>query len=135
MEKELKVAIVQTTLDNRVAWKVDTSRPVRMDFNEASRIWSEVIHTLDDYVNIEESRKPDIILLPEFTVAERFESEIKKLSDQTGVSLLLALISKQMENLLRIRLYAQSHTDGLMVLVDQDLKLSALENILLHVRN
>lgn len=91
MEKELKVAIVQTTLDNRVAWKADPSCPIRMDFNEASRIWSEVIHTLDDYVNIEESRKPDIILLPEFTVAERFEPEIKKLSDQTGCIIITGL--------------------------------------------
>lgn len=91
LEKELKVAIVQTTLDNRVAWKIDAVKPIIMDYNEAARIWREVIHALDDYDNIEESRKPDIILMPEFTVAERFEPEIKKLSDQTGCIIITGL--------------------------------------------
>ena len=70
LKNELKVAIVQTTLDNKVAWKiVDKEKPVKMDYAEATRVWGEIIHTLDDYVNIEYSRKPDIILLPELSVA------------------------------------------------------------------
>lgn len=98
MKKELKVAIVQTALDNRVAWKIDKQQPIKMDYKEAARVWSEVIHTLDDYVSIEESRKPDIILFPEFTVAERFESEIKQLANQTGCIIITGLDFKTQEN-------------------------------------
>lgn len=98
MGKELKVAIVQTTLDNRVAWKIDKHLPIKMDYAEAARVWSEIIHTLDDYVNIEDSRKPDIVLLPELSVAERFELEIKKLADQTGCIIIAGLDFKTQGN-------------------------------------
>lgn len=99
LKNELKVAIVQTTLDNKVAWKnVDKEQPVKMDYAEAARVWSEIIHTLDDYVNIEDSRKPDIILLPELSVAERFESEIKKLANQTGCIIITGLDFKTKGN-------------------------------------
>lgn len=98
MEKEIKIAIVQTTLDNRVAWKIDKHLPVKMDYAEAARVWSEIIHTFDDYVNLEDSRKPDIILLPELSVAERFESEIKKLADQTGCIIITGLDFKTQGN-------------------------------------
>ena len=98
MKKELKVAIVQTTLDNRVAWKIDKHLPIKMDYAEAARVWSEIIHTLDDYVNIEDSRKPDIVLLPELSVAERFELEIKKLADQTGCIIIAGLDFKTQGN-------------------------------------
>ena len=87
----LKVAIIQTTLDNKVAWKVDNILPIQMDYAEAARVWSEIIHTLDDYVNIEDSRKPDIVLLPEFSVAKRFELEIKKMAEQTGCIIITGL--------------------------------------------
>ncbi len=98
MKKELKVAIVQTTLDNRVAWKIDKHLPIKMDYAEAARVWSEIIHTLDDFVNIEDSRKPDIVLLPELSVAERFELEIKKLADQTGCIIIAGLDFKTQGN-------------------------------------
>lgn len=91
MKKELKVAIVQTTLDNKVAWRTNKQQPIKMDYAEAARVWSEIIHTLDDYVNIEDSRKPDIILFPELSVAERFESEIKLLANQTGCIIITGL--------------------------------------------
>ena len=98
MKKELKIAIVQTTLDNRVAWKIDEQQPIKMDYAEAARVWREIIHTLDDYVNFEDSRKPDIILLPELSVAERFELEIKELADQTGCIIITGLDFKTQGN-------------------------------------
>lgn len=92
MKRALMVAIVQTTLDNKVAWKIaEKEESIKMDYAEAARVWSEIIHTMDDYVNIEESRKPDIILLPELSVAERFEPEIKKLANQTGCIIITGL--------------------------------------------
>ncbi|MBP3245689.1 MAG: hypothetical protein J6M59_11395 [Bacteroidaceae bacterium] len=98
MEKELKVAIVQTTLDNKVAWRTKKQQPIKMDYAEAARVWNEIIHTLDNYVNIEEFRKPDIILFPELSVAERFESEIKNLAYQTGCIIITGLDFKTQGN-------------------------------------
>ena len=45
MGKELKVAIVQTTLDNRVAWKIDKHLPIKMDYAERT------LEKFDDFEN------------------------------------------------------------------------------------
>ena len=100
MKQELKVAIVQTTLDNKVAWKkVDKGQTIKMDFAEAARVWREIINTFDNYINLEESRKPEIVLLPELSVAEIFEPEIKKLAEQTGCIVITGLDFKSKEKI------------------------------------
>lgn len=98
MKEVLNVAIVQTTLDNRVAWRAETHR-LRMDYAEAARVWREIIYTLNDYINIEESCKPDIILFPELSVADIYESEIKNLSKQTGCIIITGLDFKTQGNI------------------------------------
>lgn len=98
MKETLNVAIVQTTLDNKVAWKIDKEL-IRVDDKEAERVWREIIHTLDEYVNIEDSRKPDIIILPELSVAARHEPEIKTLARQTGSIIITGLDFKTHGNL------------------------------------
>ena len=91
MEEILKVAILQTSLDNKAAWSTYAEDRPKMNKMEAVRVWNEIIHTMDDYVNLEESRKPHIVLIPEFSVAEQFEIEIKKLADQTGCIVITGL--------------------------------------------
>ena len=98
MEETLRVAIQQTTLDNKAAWTIHSVNKPKMNVMEAVRVWNEIIHTMDDYVNLEESRKPHIIILPEFSVAEQFEREIRKLADQTGCIIIAGLDFKASNN-------------------------------------
>lgn len=101
MKETLKVAILQTTLDKNVAWSAYSANRPKMNALEAVRVWNEIIHTMDDYVNLEDTRKPEVILLPEYSVAEQFESEIKKLADQTGSIIIAGLDFKVKGNLAR----------------------------------
>ena len=72
-----------------------------MNAMEGVRVWNEIIHTMDNYVNLEDTRKPDVILIPEFSVAEQFEQEIKKLADQTGSIIITGLDVKVTRNKVR----------------------------------
>lgn len=101
MKETLKVAILQTSLDNKAAWSIYAGNKPKMNALEGVRVWNEIIHTMDDYVNLDDSRKPDIILMPEFSVAEQFESEIKKLADQTGSIIITGLDFKVSGNQVR----------------------------------
>ncbi len=101
MEEILKVAIVQTSLDNKAAWSIYSADRPKMNVMEAVRVWNEIVHTVDDYVNLDDTRKPDVILLPEFSVAEQFENEIRKLADQTGSIIITGLDFKFNENEVR----------------------------------
>lgn len=91
MKDYLKVAIVQPTLDNNVAWSKYSPNAPKMDYAEAMRVWKQIIHTLDGFINLEDYRKPQIIIFPELTIAERFESEIRQLADQTGCIIITGL--------------------------------------------
>lgn len=91
MEEILKVAILQTSLDNKAAWSTYAANKPMMNKLEAVRVWNEIIHTMDDYVNLDDTRKPDVILIPEFSIAEQFENEIKNLAEQTGSIIITGL--------------------------------------------
>lgn len=91
MEEILKVAILQTSLDNKAAWSTYAVNKPMMNELEAVRVWNEIIHTMDDYVNLDDTRKPDVILIPEFSIAEQFENEIKNLAEQTGSIIITGL--------------------------------------------
>lgn len=91
MEERLKVAILQTSLDNKAAWSTYAVNKPMVNELEAVRVWNEIIHTMDDYVNLDDTRKPDVILIPEFSIAEQFENEIKNLAEQTGSIIITGL--------------------------------------------
>lgn len=101
MKEILKVAILQTSLDNKAAWSTYAVNKPKMNEMEAVRVWNEIIHTMDDYVNLVDTRKPDVILLPEFSVAEQFENEIRNLADQTGSIIITGLDFKVKGNNVR----------------------------------
>lgn len=101
MEEILKVAILQTSLDNKAAWSIYSVNRPKMDAMEGVRVWNEILHTMNNYVNLEDTRKPDVILIPEFSVAEQFEREIKKLADQIGSIIITGLDFKVTGNKVR----------------------------------
>ena len=65
MQEILRVAILQTSLDNKAAWSTYSVNKPMMNEMEAVRVWNEIIHTMDDYINLDDTRKPDVILIPE----------------------------------------------------------------------
>lgn len=79
---ELRVAIVQTTLDNRIAWDSSASYAPRMAVTEAKRVWDEILTALTSYRNLSKSAQPEIIVLPELTIPKQYEKDIVDMAVQ-----------------------------------------------------
>lgn len=84
MEKSLKVALIQTTTDYNLAWSEFASYKPRMDMAEAQRAHDEASRIIAEYDSLDESRKPDIILLPELAIAKCFQPRLKHWAKQLG---------------------------------------------------
>lgn len=81
-EKEIRVAIIQTTLDTDLTWHDD--KPLQMDLLEEARVWREIRDSVAPMVQLNESRKPHFILLPELSLHAKRLSEVRMLAEQTG---------------------------------------------------
>lgn len=83
MEKSLKVAIIQTTIDEKVAWSPTACKPY-MDMAEAQKAYNEASSIIAEYDALDDSRKPDIILFPELAFAKCFQPQLKYWAKQLG---------------------------------------------------
>lgn len=84
MEEYIRVAIIQTTLDQNVAWDSGSVYKPRMDNAEAKRIWLEANRIISDYDSMEPEKRPHIILFPEFSVAKLYQNDIEKWAKLLG---------------------------------------------------
>lgn len=80
--KEIRVAILQTTLDSSLTWCDD--KPLRMDLLEEARIWREIRDAAAPMAQLSDSRKPHFILLPELSIYPGRLGEVSMLAEQTG---------------------------------------------------
>lgn len=77
MEEHIRVAIIQTTLDQNVAWNSSAEYRPRMDNAEAKRIWQEANRVISGYDSMELDKRPHIIIFPEFSVAKLYRNDIE----------------------------------------------------------
>lgn len=84
MEDKLRVAIVQTTLNKDLAWKMGAKNFPEMNQWEADRVWNEVWDALRALSVLPENKRPHIILLPEFGVARKYERDLHSFARMTG---------------------------------------------------
>lgn len=80
----LSVAIVQSTIDSSIAWNPLSANVPEMTSTEAKRAWNEIMVAISGYNNLSESARPEIIVLPELTIASQYEYRIKDLAKQVG---------------------------------------------------
>lgn len=81
-EKEIRVAIIQTTMDLSLTWHDDN--PFKMNLLEEARIWREIRDAAAPMTQLSNSRKPHFILLPELSLHTKRLGEIRMLAEQTG---------------------------------------------------
>lgn len=82
MEDFLQVAVIQTTLDAKLAWGNPNSP--KMDMLEAERVWEEIRDAVVPMSRLPRSRKPHIVVMPELAVTANRESMVLQLAEQTG---------------------------------------------------
>ena len=103
MSKEfLKVALIQSTLDKDLAWNTSTVYRPRMDNVEAKRIWNETSRVIADYDALPIVQRPEIILMPEFAVADIHKTDLDTWARQLGCIIIAGhdfeVVNGQVEN-------------------------------------
>ena len=81
-EKEIRVAIIQTTMDSSLTW--GEGAPLQMNLYEEGRVWQEIKDASTPMAQLAKSRRPHFILLPELTLHRKRLDEIRLLAEQTG---------------------------------------------------
>ena len=80
MEKLLNIGIIQAIVDSNLAWS-DTPQ---MDVYEANAIWRQIQAAFASFQEMSDTKKPDIVVIPELAVATYFESRIKNYAQKIG---------------------------------------------------
>lgn len=91
MEKLLNIGIIQAIVDSNLAWS-DTPQ---MDVYEANAIWRQIQAAFASFQEMSDTKKPDIVVIPELAVATYFESRIKSYAQKIGVIVVAGLDFKQ----------------------------------------
>ncbi len=91
MEEFLKIAIVQTTLDQRLAWNTSSPDFPTMAKLEADRIWEEIQSTATSIHSLPDSERPHIVVIPEFGVARDKMTDVINISDKLGAIVISGL--------------------------------------------
>ena len=93
MEKLLNIGIIQAIVDPDLAWS-DTPK---MDIYEANVIWRQIQAAFASFQEMSDTKKPDIVVIPELAVATYFESRIKSYAQKIGAIVVAGLDFKQYE--------------------------------------
>ena len=80
----LNVAIVQSTIDGTIAWNSNATYAPEMSPSESKRAWNEIMVAISQYNNLVETARPEVIILPELTLAHQYERKIADLAKQVG---------------------------------------------------
>ena len=91
MEKLLNIGIIQAIVDSNLTWS-DTPQ---MDVYEANVIWRQIQAAFASFQEMSDTKKPDIVVIPELAVATYFESRIKKYAQKIGAIVVAGLDFKQ----------------------------------------
>lgn len=94
MEKLLNIGIIQAIVDSNLAWS-DTPQ---MDVYEANAIWRQIQAAFASFQEMSDTKKPDIVVIPELAVATYFESRIKSYAQKIGALVVAGLDFKQYDN-------------------------------------
>lgn len=88
-EQYLKVGIIQTSLDSRIAWRHSPT----IASNEESYVWKQVKTALRSLSRGPD--KPDIILMPELSLPRGYINDLKRLSCKIGAIVIAGLDYKK----------------------------------------
>lgn len=84
MEEFLRLGIIQTTLDLTVAWDPLGSNAQMCDF-EAKRAWNEIVKAFTLIKSEPDSRKPHIVILPEFSLPLDRKSDLARIASKLNI--------------------------------------------------
>ncbi|MDD2383125.1 MAG: hypothetical protein PHN18_02950 [Sulfurospirillaceae bacterium] len=89
MTEYLKIGFIQTNLDNDIAWGPRENITLRMKEEAENYIWQEMKKGFHKLYN--HHTKPDIIVMPELTVPNGYQYELRKLAQEMNAVVIAGL--------------------------------------------
>lgn len=80
----LRIGLIQTTLDNDLAWDSDTEADICMHKYEANRVWNEIKSGFAALKTEPAESLPHIVVLPELTLPLYREKELENIAKKIG---------------------------------------------------
>ncbi|MBN2776528.1 MAG: hypothetical protein JXR36_02730 [Bacteroidales bacterium] len=91
MNDFLNIGLIQTTLDNSIAWNENKYAGVQMSSLEANRVWQEIKDGFISFNSAPIEKQPNIIIIPELSVALNREKDLANLSKKCGAVVIAGL--------------------------------------------
>jgi len=84
MEEILRIGLIQTTLNNDLAWDSDREADICMHNYEANRVWDEIKNGFSALKTESNESLPHIVILPELTLPLYREKELENIAKKIG---------------------------------------------------
>lgn len=91
MEDWLKIGLIQTTLDNNLAWDPTENTPITMHEYEGNRVWDEIKNAFSTLKAEAEGNLPHIVILPELTLPLHRERDLGNIAKKIGAVVIAGL--------------------------------------------
>jgi len=93
----LRVGIIQTTLDNKLAWNDDPNKKITMNHYDAERLWEEVKDGFITIFNLPVNQRPQLIVLPELSIPSYREKDLDDLCKKAAAVVIGGIDFKEKE--------------------------------------
>ena len=90
-EDFLRVGLIQTSLDQYLAWDNNSLATITMSTTEELRVWDEIKKGFYSFKSESVNSRPHIIILPELTIPLSREVELQKISSKIGSVIIAGL--------------------------------------------
>lgn len=101
-EEYLRIGLIQTSLDQDLAWNSDSNACIEMSYMEELRVWNEIKKGFNYLKSEPENSRPHIVILPELTIPLSKEVELQKIASKFGAVIIAGLdfseINEEIEN-------------------------------------
>lgn len=87
----LRIGLIQTSLDQDLAWDSNPLSPITMSYTEELRVWNEIKKGFNYLKSEPEDNRPHIIILPELTIPLSKEIELQKIAGKMGAIIIAGL--------------------------------------------
>lgn len=94
-EDYLRIGLIQTSLDQDLAWDSNPLVCIEMSHMEELRVWNEIKKGFSSLKSEPENSRPHIIILPELTIPLSKEIELQKIASKLGAVVIAGLDFKE----------------------------------------
>ncbi|MDY0201883.1 MAG: hypothetical protein RBR40_12945 [Tenuifilaceae bacterium] len=95
----LRIGLIQTSLDQELAWSTNKDTSISMSYIEELRIWSQIKKGFNYIKSESEDNRPHIIILPELTIPLSREGELQRIARKIGAVIIAGLDFNERNNI------------------------------------